>query len=181
MGHPRVVEDRHQVPTTRIWQQHDDDVAGPGPASYLEGSHYGHPTRAADEQCLLTSQSARHLERVPIAYRDDFVADVPVEGVRPEVLTDALDKIGPARAARVHRALGVGADDPDPPLRSLLQVAPSAGDRPTRAHAGDEVGDPAGSLLPQLRSGRLIMRSRVVRVCVLVRLPSSRRLSSELV
>ena len=93
---------------------------------------------------------------------------------RPEVLADALDEVRPAGAARVHRALGVGADDPDPPPLSLLEVPPGAADRPAGTDAGDEVGDPAlGRTRSPARSSR--SGSRAHRVGVLVRLPGARR------
>jgi len=106
---------------------------------------------------------------------DDLVADTPVEGLGPEVLTNPLDEVGPARAARVHGALGVGADHADRPVRHLLQVAPGARDGATGAHTGDELGDPAARLLPQLRPRRLVVGEWIVRVGVLVGLPASGR------
>ena len=68
------------------------------------------------------------------------VDDPGVVSGRPEVFADALDKIGPAGAAGVDRALRVGADDLDT-RGSALQVAADAADRPPGADAGDEVGD----------------------------------------
>ncbi len=53
----------------------------------------------------------------------------------------------------------------------LLEVAPDAADRAAGAHAGNEVGDPAVRLLPDLGTGGLVVGARVVRVGVLVGLP----------
>ena len=104
---------------------------------------------------------------------------VAVVGRRPEVLADALDEVRAPGAAGVHRALRVGADHADPPAGRLLQVAADAADRAAGADAGDEVGDPALGLLPDLRAGRLVVRQRVVRVRVLVRLPAARYLAGQ--
>ena len=49
-----------------------------------------------------------------------------------------------------------------------LQVAADAGDRPAGADAGDEVGDPARGLAPDLRAGGVVVGLRVGRVAVLV-------------
>ena len=68
--------------------------------------------------------------------------------------------------------VGVGADHLDPPAGDLLEVAARAADRAAGADTGDEVGDLAVGLLPDLRSGGLVVAGRVVRVAVLVRLPA---------
>ncbi len=92
---------------------------------------------------------------------------------RPEVLADALDQVRPPAAAGVDRAHRVGADHLHPALADLLEVAAGAADRAAGADAGDEVGDPAVGLAPQLRAGGLVVAERVVRVGVLVRLPAA--------
>ena len=55
----------------------------------------------------------------------------------------------------------------------LLEEATDAADRAAGAHPGDEVGDPPLGLLPDLRTGVLVVRARVVRVAVLVGLPGA--------
>ena len=80
------------------------------------------------------------------------VADRPVVVVGPEVLADALDQVRPAGAAGVDRALGSAPIDLDPPVGHLLEVPAGAADRAAGADAGDEVGDPAVGLPPDLRA-----------------------------
>ena len=82
--------------------------------------------------------------------------------------------------AGVDRALGVGADDLDVGVL-LLEVARHPGDRPARADADDEVGEPAAGLAPQLGPGRLVVRQRVGGVRVLVGLEGARDLLREAV
>src|SRR5690606_2833763 len=125
----------------------------------------------ADEQRLLAGQPPGHVERVLVGHRDDLVADGPVVGLGPDVLADALDEVGTAGAAGVHRALRVRADDLHPAAGDLLEVPAGAADRPAGADAGDEMRDAPLGLLPDLRTRRLVVRPRVRRVGVLVRLP----------
>ena len=54
-------------------------------------------------------------------------------------------------------------------------------DRPARAHAGDEVRDPAARLLPELGAGRGVVRGRVRLVEVLVGLERARDLLGQAV
>ena len=100
-----------------------------------------------------------------------------VERLRPEVLADALDQVGAdvLGAAGVDRALGVGADDDEVGV-ALAQVAGGAGDRAAGADAGDQVGDLARGLLPDLGAGRLVVGLRVGLVEVLVGLERARDL-----
>src|SRR5207248_11539712 len=84
-------------------------------------------------------------------------------------------------AAGVHRALRVGADDLDRAVGDVLQVPAGAGDGAAGADAGDEGGDPAVGLLPQLRAGGVVVGGRVLRVGVLVRLPGARDLADQAV
>ena len=137
----------------------------------LEGGGDGEAGRAADQQPLLAGEPPGHRERVGVADRDHLVGDLPVERGRPDVLADALDQVRAAGPARVDRALRVGADDLDPAAGLLLEEAAGARDRAAGADARHEVGDPAVGLRPDLRTGPVVMRGRVVRVRVLVRVP----------
>ena len=149
-GHPLVVEDRRQVAAATVGQQHDDHASsGPASAATCAAAHDGHPAGAADQQRLLAGQPPGHVERVGVGDRDDLVGDPAVVRGRPEVLADALDQVGPAVAAGVHRADGVGADDLDPPVGDLLEVAAGARDGAAGADAGDEVRDAARRSAPR--------------------------------
>src|SRR3712207_8310717 len=66
-------------------------------------------------------------------------------------------------ATGVDRALWVDADDAHLSAGDLLEVAAGAADRAAGADAGDEAGDPAVGLLPDLRPGGLVVRPRVDR------------------
>ncbi len=171
--HPLVAEDLAEVAAAAVRQQDDDDVVRAEALGGLQRGHDGHAAGAADEEALLLRQAAGHLEGVLVGHRDDLVGDVGVVGGRPEVLADALDEVRTAGAAGVDRALGVGADDLDLPAADLLEVVAGTGDRAARADARDEVGDLPVRLLPQLRTGGLVVRTGVVRVAVLVGLPGA--------
>src|SRR5205807_10168535 len=84
----------------------------------------------------------------------------------PEVLADALDEIRPARAARVHGALGVGADDLDVGVL-LFEVLRDAGDGAARADPRDEVGDAPCRLPPDLRARAPLVGDRILGIVVL--------------
>src|SRR5208337_2420339 len=118
-------------------------------------------------------QPPGHVERVGVGNRDDLVGHRAVIRLRPEILADALDQVGPAAAARVHRTLGVCADDANPAAGYLLEVAARAGDRPAGADAGDEMGDFAVGIAPDLRTGGRVVAGRSFRVGVLVWLPGA--------
>ena len=62
---------------------------------------------------LLAGEAAGEGEGVGVGDLDDAVGDRAVVGLGPEVLTDALDEVGPTGAAGVDRAGRVGADDLD--------------------------------------------------------------------
>ena len=130
------------------------------------------PPGPAEKEALLAGDPAGGREAVAVADGDDAVDDRRVVGGRPEVLADALDQIRATRSPRVHRPLRVGADDLDRGVL-LLQIPSDPDDRPAGADAGHEVGDPAAGLLPDLRTGRLVLGPRVVGVVVLVGLPGA--------
>ena len=174
---PLVVEDLGEVAASGVGEDHHDDgVLALGRAGQLLGELPGrvgrHPAGATDQQRLLARQPAREGEGVGVADLDDPVGDGAVVGLGPEVLADALDEVGAAGAAGVDRARGVGADHLHGRVL-LLEVPPDAADGAAGAHAGDEVGDPALGLLPDLGTGLLVVGPRVVRVGVLVGLPGA--------
>ena len=111
VGHPLVAEDLVEVAAAAVGQQDDDDVVLGQLLGGAQRGDDGHAAGAADQQALLAGQPPGHREGVAVGDRDDLVGDVAVVGGRPEVLADALDEVGPAGAAGVDRALGVGADD----------------------------------------------------------------------
>ena len=110
-GQPLVVEHLGQVAAAAVGQQHHDHgVRVVELLGQLDRGERRHPGRAADQQPLLAGQPSRHRERVGVGDLDDPVGDGAVVGLGPEVLAHALDEVGAAAAARVHRAGGVGAD-----------------------------------------------------------------------
>ena len=105
-----------------------------------------------------------------------------VVGRRPEVFADTLDEVGPTRAARVHRAFRIGADDAHRwPLGHLLQIPARTGDGAAGADAGDEMGDLAVGVIPDLGPRRLVVADRTHRVGVLVGFPRAVDLLDETV
>ena len=168
---PLVVEDLREIAAPAVREQHHDHGVRPGSRGHPHRGHGSHPAGPTDEQALLAGQPTRHREAVPVGDGDDLVAHRAVVGVRPEVLTDALDEIGPPGPARVDRPLGVCADHPDGSAADVLEIAADATDRPARPDAGDEVRHAALGLPPDLGAGRLIVGARVLRVAVLVGLP----------
>ena len=173
-GQPLVVEDLGQVAAATVGQQHHDHrVRVVELLGQLDRGEGRHPGGAADEQPLLAGQPSRHREGVGVGDLDDPVGDGAVVGLGPEVLAHALDEVGAAGAAGVHRARGVGADHLDVGVLRVLEVAADAADGAAGAHAGDEVRDPAVGLLPDLGAGLLVVGQRVVGVGVLVGLPGA--------
>src|SRR6267378_2656406 len=85
-----------------------------------------------------------------------LVVDLRQVGFRP--LADARD---------LRALLGLAADDLDPAVL-LLEEARAAHDGAGRAHAGDEMRDPAFGVAPDLRAGGLVVRERVVGIGELV-------------
>ena len=73
------------------------------------------------------------------------------------------------RPGREHRTVRIRADDGDGAARDLLQIPSGAGDGSAGADAGDEVGDTALGIPPNLRAGGPVVALRTVRVRVLVR------------
>ena len=179
VGHPAVVEDLRQIAPAAVGQQDDHDGIRAGLLGDLARRDDGHAARSADEEPLLPGQASGHQEAVAVGHRDDLIRDRAVIGRRPEVLADALDEVGTPAASRVHGPLGIGPDDPHPPVADLLQVATGAGDGAAGADTGDEVGHAPVGLLPDLGPGRRLVRARVVEVGVLVGLPRVRRLAHE--
>ncbi len=108
-----------------------------------------------------------HEEALLVAAGDDPVGERRVVRHRPEVLPDAFREIGAARAAGVHRALRIGADDLHVRC-DAGEVAGHAGDRAAGADAGHEVRHPPGRLAPDLGPRGELMGQRVGRVGVLV-------------
>ena len=85
---------------------------------------------------------------------------------------------GLRRVAGQDRALRVGADDLDVRVL-LLEVAADAGDRAAGADAGDEDGDPALGLLPDLRAGGAVVDLGVGQVGELVGPPGAGDLAGQ--
>ncbi len=152
--HPLVVEHARQVAAARVGVEHHDDVVGPGPLRHLDRGGDGHAAGSTDQDALDLADATGGEEALLVADRDHLVVELGLPRGREEVLADTLDQVGPAGAAREHRALRVGGDDLDRRVL-LLEVARRAGERAARAGAGDEVGDAPGRLAPQLGSGRL--------------------------
>ena len=113
VGHPVVVVQLGQVAPAGVGDDHDDDGVRPRLASDLECGPDGGAGGAADQDPLLAGDLAGGQEAVAVRDHDDLVGDPAVVGVGPEVLADALHQVGAPAAARVDRALGIGADDPD--------------------------------------------------------------------
>ena len=135
--------------------------------------------RPADEDALLASELPRGHEALAIGDLDELVDHLAVERARPEVLADALDLVRRDLAA-VDRPLRVGADHANRGVL-LLQVLADPGDRAAGADAGDERGDPAVGLPPDLRARRPVVGLGVARVEVLVRLKSPGNLPGQAV
>ena len=177
-GHPVVVEDLGEVATTGVGREDDDEVVGAALVGDLQGRGDGGATRATDEQTLFLADPAGHGEGVGVGDRDDAVDEIGVVGGRPEVLADTLDQVRTAGAAGVHRTLGVGADHLDRRVL-FLEVAADTRESAAGAAAGDEVGDLAVGLAPDLRAGRLVVGQRVGLVEVLVGAVGARDLVHE--
>src|SRR5690606_24768905 len=178
VGHPAVVVELGEVAPPGVGEVDDHDGVVREPLGHLQGGGYRGAAGPADEEALLAGDAPGGGEAHRVADRHHLVDHRRVVGAGPEVLAGALHEVRAAGAARVHRALGGGADDLDVGV-ALLQVAPDAGDRAAGADAAHEVGDPPPGLGPDLGPGGVVLGLRVVRVVVLVRLPGPRDLLHE--
>ena len=176
---PGVVEDLRQVAAARVGEQRHDDVVGPEVAREDDRGRYRHPARAADKQPLLVREPPRHRDRVAVGDGHDPVGHVRVVRGGHERLADAFEEPRAPAAAGVDGAVRIGADHLHAAAGDLLEVLARAGDRPAGADTADEVRDPPLRLLPDLRAGGRIVRSRVGRVRVLVELDGVRALARD--
>src|SRR6266403_3836606 len=116
------------------------------------------------------TEEARHLKRFTIG-GVGYLIDISDVNVRwYDLLSDAFHQV----RSRLHkfpclfiglenRAVGVSADDLN--MRILFfEESSSSGDRSSRSKAGDEVGNPSVSLLPDLWSCRAVMSLRISRI-----------------
>ncbi len=175
IGHPAVVVDLGQVATTAVRNEHDHHGVRAQVAAHFQRSVYGRARRPTDQNAFAAGDRSGRRERVAVRHRHDAVDDVRVVRGGPEILADPLDQVRATGPAGVDRPLGVGADDLHVGVL-VLQVPPHPRDRAARADAGDEVGHPAGRLLPDLGAGRRHVRRRILGVVVLAGLEPTRRL-----
>src|SRR6202044_911407 len=117
--------------------------------------------------------------RVGVGHRDDLVGPRRVVGRGPEILADTFHQIRSAGAAGVHRPLRVGTDDLHPPFGHILEIAAPARDRPAGTDPGDEVGDLAVGVGPDLRAGGFVVAGRALRVGVLIGFPGAVDLANQ--
>src|SRR5437588_763076 len=107
--------------------------------------------RDAEQHAFLARQPPRELRGVLIGDRDDLVDDLEVEILGHEARADALNLVIARLSPGDHwRRRRLDRDDARAGTL-LLQHLPDAGDRPTRADAGDERVDPRHLLENLLR------------------------------
>ena len=167
-AHPLVVVDLGQVAPAAVGQEDDDHGVAPVRSSRRarrttsRAATIAVPHEPPDRIPSSRVMPPGHGEGVAVADADPAIDDRRVVGAREEVLADALGQVGPGGVAGQDAALGIGPDHLDRRV-ACLERAGGAGDRPARPDAGDEMGDPALGLVPQLRAGRPLVGGRVLR------------------
>ena len=172
---PLLIMGFRQVSFPGVGQEdHQDIVRSQRLRDAARGDHGG-PARAPREDRFFPGQSPGHEVRLFVRDLHDFVDVLEPGGFRDEVFSDPLDLV----RVRFYCLLlieivlqngteWVHADDSD--LRvPFLQVVSHSADGPAGAHPAHEVGDLAIRVPPDLRSGRLIMGSRIRLVGILIR------------
>src|SRR5579885_2381089 len=178
--HPLVGEHLAQITAPAVRHEHHDYVLVRHVLRDAQGGDRRRARRAADENALLSGQPPAHDEGVFVADPNYIVEKLEVDRSRDEVLADAFHLVRRRHVAGVDRAFRIDADNLDFRVL-LLEVASGTGYGAARADAGHEAGDLAVGLLPDLRSGRPVMRLRVVRVGELVGLEGSGDLQRQFV
>src|SRR5262249_51058198 len=95
--------------------------------------------------------------------RHELVDHALIQDRRNDVFRTA-ERLEPLDA---RKRFGKHRDDPDPRV-VFLQAPSQTRDRAARANAGDDVREPATGLLENFLGGRLVVRSPVVVVAVLI-------------
>ncbi len=178
MEHPRIGVDLRQVAATGIGDEYDHDIAGAAIACDGQRRVHGGSARAADQQTLVARDAPRGEEGVGVAHLDNPIDDGRIEGGRPEVLADSFGEIRTTGATGVHGTRRVGPDDLHVAILRL-QEPPDTGNRPAGADARAEVSHAAVRLLPNLRTGGLLVRERVRGIRILVGPERARRLAHQ--
>ena len=172
LEHPRVAVQLRQVVPAGVGEQHDDHGVIGELAGDRQGGDHGRAGRAADQDALLPGDGAGGEQRVAVRHPHPPVDHLRVEGLRPEVLADALGEVRAGLFAGPAEYSEPSGSAPTTMIVRVpfLQVPRGAGDRPAGADAADEHVDPPVGLLPDLGAGRLVVRRGVLVVEVLVRL-----------
>src|SRR6185369_4277397 len=137
--------------------------------------------RAPDQNAFLAGQPPSHLHRVPVGHLAEFVDHIPPDRGGHLIASDALDLIrmaftkgaGPM-VSGVKRSDRVTGDYADRGIL-LFEILAGSANRATGSSAGNEVGDFPASLLPDLGTGRGVVRFGVHRIVELVGEDSPRR------
>ena len=174
VAHPGVVVDLAEIALAGVRQQHHHQLTRRERARDLERHPHRHARRATDEDRLLARQPAGHAEPVAVPAGDHLVDHREVRGARDEVLAHAFDLVRVRLRDLVRvvivledRAHRIGADHAHGGVL-LLEVAAGARNGAAGAHAGNEVGDAAGGLLPELGTRRAVVGLGIRRVVILV-------------
>ena len=136
--------------------------------------------RTADEQALLARDAARHQERIAIRDAHHLVDHAQVDGLGQVAHADAFDGVRARNIAGIDRAFGIGADDVDRRIL-LFEKASRARDRSAGSDACDEMRDRSAGLLPNLGTGRMVVRVGIEMIVKLIGLKCARDLRREAV
>ena len=139
------------------------------------------------EDALFARDATRHDGRVLVGHFLEMIDDIEIDVPRQEVFADAfgdvrVDLVLVENAGLLvlleHRPVGVDAPHLDARVL-LLEVPADAADRAAGADAADQVRNRAVRLIPDLRTGLLVVRRGVRQVVVLVGLPGVRDFAFE--
>src|SRR3989442_2797009 len=174
-AHPFIVVDLAEVAHAGVRQQRDDEILGAQIFRKTQRSRKTAAAGTAGEEALDFRKPARHDETFLVIDLKDVIQDFQIHGRGEKVFADAFDDVGFGLDGLsgfdevvVKRAIGIDADDFH--VRILLfQVFAGAADGSARAQTANKVRDLSLTVLPNLRSCRLVMSFRIRGVVVLIR------------
>ena len=178
LPHPFVVVDLAEVVPAGIGQDDDHQGLLIELAGDIDRRLHGGTAGAADQDAFFTGDAPSGQKGVAVVDLHDAVDQLQVDGAGDEVFADSLHLVRLDRVAGVEGSLGVGADDHHRRLL-FLEITGHAGHGAARAQPADHYVHLPVGLLPDLGTGRLVVRLRVRLVEVLVGLKGAGNLLAQ--
>ena len=163
LRHPGVVVHLAEIIPAGVGAENHDHVFGLAALSVLKCRGQRSSARAAKQNAVLARDASGSDERLGVADSNPFIHNLCVQRAGNKVFSNPFHFPRSGRSAAQDRAFDVGADHAN--VRILfLQVSANTADGPAGAGGGDEGRDLAGGLLPDLGSGLLVVRLRILQI-----------------